>query len=63
MEAYKTKYNKLLKRYYNGCEYLRTHPDEWEKYLQELMKIQEELGTISSQYDIKPPNVLNGFTE
>ena len=27
MEQYKQEYNNLLKRYYNGCKYLKEHPE------------------------------------
>lgn len=62
MEKYKQDYNNLLNRYYNGCKYLKTNPDEFEKYLDLLLNIQKELDIMITKYNIKDSNIiLNGF--
>lgn len=42
----KEKYNKLLVRYYNGCDYLQKHPEQWDKYYPVLEKILDEMNRI-----------------
>lgn len=62
MEDYKIKYNKLLKRYYNGCEYLSKNPDAPQKDLDLLLHIKDELNIIIEKYNITDSNIiLNGF--
>lgn len=62
MEEYKLQYNKLLERYYNGCKYLETNPDEIEKYLDLLLNIKKELNIIIEKNNITDKNIiLNGF--
>lgn len=62
MESYKIEYNKLLERYYNGCNYLETNRDEIEKHLDLLLNIQNKLDIMIEKYNIKDTNIiLNGF--
>lgn len=61
MEEYKITYNKLLKRYYNGIEYLSSHSNMQEKWLPELLDILEKLGKMVDEYKITGKNILNGF--
>lgn len=46
MEEYKIRYNKLLTRYHNGCNYIKNHPKEADDYMDSLLKILEELNNI-----------------
>lgn len=39
----KKKYNKLLQRYYNGCKYLEENPNDFSKYINNLLDIKEKL--------------------
>lgn len=62
MEAYKIEYNKLLERYYNGCKYLKEHPEKMNEYLDLLLNIQNKLDIIIDKYKIVDKDViLNGF--
>ena len=64
MEKYKEEYNHLLQRYYNGCEYLKNHPEEEEKYLNLLLNILEKLNIILENNKINnTEEILNGFKE
>ena len=67
MDKYKQEYNKLLERYYNGCKYIESHPDEWDKYINVLIemvnKLEEILNIIKSQNkNITNDEILNGFS-
>lgn len=61
----KEKYNKLLKRYINGCEYLKNNPEKQEKYLVELIKILDEMNRILKEIEkeekITEKEMLIGF--
>lgn len=46
LDKVKNQYNKLLKRFENGCVYLGNHKDEIPKYLPELVRITKDLSTI-----------------
>lgn len=62
MEAYKTEYNKLLERYYNGCKYLEENPEKMNEYLSLLLNIQNKLDIMIEKYNIKDEDIiLNGF--
>lgn len=62
MESYKVEYNKLLERYYNGCNYLETNRNEIEKHLDLLLNIQNKLDIMIEKYNIKDKDIiLNGF--
>lgn len=64
MEKYKEEYNHLLQRYYNGCEYLKSHSEEEEKYLNLLLNILEDLNIILEKNKINnTEEILNGFKE
>lgn len=58
----KRAYNKVLKRFYNGCNYIEEHPEETEKYYPKVLKLHDTLNKILK----KLPNsteeeILNGF--
>lgn len=62
MEDYKNEYNKLLERYYNGCNYLEKNRNEIEKHLDLLLNIQNKLDIMIEKYNIKDKDIiLNGF--
>lgn len=62
MQLYKQQYNNLLKRYYNGCKYLKEHPEENEKFMPELLKILDKLNIILKEHPTKDnEEILNGF--
>lgn len=64
MESYKIEYNRLLERYYNGCEYLKHNPDEVDKYLNLLLNILNKLNIIIAENDVTDEKIiLNGFLE
>lgn len=64
MESYKEEYNNLLKRYYNGCDYLEKNPQECEKYLDLLLNILENINIMIEENNITDKNIiLNGFKE
>lgn len=67
MEEDKRKYNKLLKRYYDGCEYLEKNPENFTRYIDLLMKIKEELENLLIKIENKygkatEKEILNGFS-
>lgn len=61
----KWNYNKNLTRYYNGCNYLEQHPDEFEKYIEELKAIKENLEILISEImedeEVNESEMLGGF--
>lgn len=61
MEKYKEKYNYWLKRYYNGIKFLNENPESYEKYIENLLKIREELDKIISENNMTSDEILNGF--
>lgn len=64
MEEYKQEYNKLLKRYYNGCEYLKNNPNEFDFYFDGLLKILDKLVEIVGNHtEMTNEEILNGFEE
>lgn len=62
MESYKQEYNHLLKRFYNGCDYINKHPQEEEKLMPELLKILEKMNIILVENPTdNEEDILNGF--
>ena len=62
MEEKKIEYNKILQRYYNGCNYITEHLEELDKYLpivcellKKLNKIIKEIGNMTEK------EILEGF--
>lgn len=60
-EEYKEEYNYWLKRYYNGIKFLNENPESYEKYIENLLKIREELDKIISENNMTSDEILNGF--
>lgn len=64
MESYKSEYNHLLERYYNGCKYLKENPKEIENYSSLLLNIQNKLDIMIEKYKIVDKDIiLNGFKD
>ena len=62
MESYKQEYNNLLKRYYNGCDYISKHPEEEKKLMPELLKILEKMNIILAENPAEnEEDILYGF--
>ena len=61
----KWNYNSILRRYYNGCNYLEEHPEEFDKYIEELNGIKENLeiliNEIMGQQKVNENEILGGF--
>lgn len=61
----KWNYNYNLRRYYNGCNYLEKHPEEFDKYIDELNGIKENLeiliNEIMKQENVNEKEILGGF--
>lgn len=64
MENYKIIYNKLLERYYNGCNYLNNNLNKYDIYIQDLLNILDEINEISIRHpEMTKDELLNGFKE
>ncbi len=61
MEDYKQEYNKLLKRYYDGCKYIESNPNEWDKYINVLLEIKNKMDKLIEDNNINTNNALYGF--
>ncbi len=46
IQEMKMKYNHILNRYYNGCNYIEANPDEFNKYFYKIMEFKKELEDI-----------------
>lgn len=61
MQKIKELYNKILQRYYNGCNYIEEHIEEVDKYLPEVMKLLNTLNQILKKIPATEEEILNGF--
>jgi type II secretory ATPase GspE/PulE/Tfp pilus assembly ATPase PilB-like protein len=65
MSVLKDEYNKLLERYYNGCKYLENNRNEIDKYIYELLKIQNDLEDLLNKIQktdkVNSYEITNGF--
>lgn len=61
MNELKQEYNKTLKRYYNGCDYLFNNPNEWDKYLPVVMQLLDKLNTMLVVLPATEKQILEGF--
>ncbi|CDB32116.1 unknown [Clostridium sp. CAG:575] len=61
MDKIKELYNKILQRYYNGCNYIEEHIEEVDKYLPEVMKLLDTLNQILKKIPATEEEILNGF--
>lgn len=61
----KMDYNFNLNRLYNGCNYLDEHPEDCDKYLNELFKVYNKVDVIIRQIEkyqkVTSDEVLGGF--
>lgn len=48
----KKMYNERVKRYYNGCQYIKEHIREADKWLPEVFNILEEMGLILEEIQL-----------
>ena len=51
LEELKMDYNFNLNRLYNGCNYLDEHPEDCDKYLNELFKVYNKIDVIIRQIE------------
>lgn len=64
MEQYKLDYNKLLTRYYKGCDYIEKHPDEFNELINPLNNILEKMNDILKEHpEATLEEVEYGFKE
>lgn len=62
MDKLKQTYNKLLQRYYNGCNYIEEHLEEAEKYLPIVQELLNKINKILEKIpNATEEEVLNGF--
>lgn len=65
VEELKIKYNYILNRYYNGCKYIESKPEEFEKYIDKIMEFKSELDNLITQIESKQKvsedEILGGF--
>lgn len=62
----KLKYNELLKRYYNGCIYIIENPNEFSKYLPNILDFKKQLEKTIMLIEkvhgkVSEDEILNGF--
>lgn len=65
VEELKIEYNQILNRYYNGCNYVEAHPDEFDKYIDKIMEFKDKLDKLIIQIEKKQKvsenEILGGF--
>ena len=65
LEELKMDYNFNLNRLYNGCNYLDEHPEDCDKYLNELFKVYNKVDVIIRKIEkyqkVTSDEVLGGF--
>lgn len=65
LKELKMDYNFNLNRLYNGCNYLDEHPEDCDKYLNELFKVYNKVDAIIRQIEkyqkVTSDEVLGGF--
>ena len=65
MQGIKQTYNKLLQRYYNGCNYIEKHLKEADKYLPAVLELLGKLNNLLEQIQkkqlISEAEILGGF--
>lgn len=65
VEELKMKYNYILNRYYNGCNYIESHPDEFENYINIVMSFKEQLEELLTKIEsiqlVSEDDILGGF--
>lgn len=65
MVEQKMKYNYILNRYYNGCNYIEAHPNEFDKYINKIMEFKMQLDNLLSEIqtnqEVSEDEILGGF--
>lgn len=62
MNKLKQTYNKLLQRYYNGCNYIEEHLEEADKYLPKVLEFLNRINKILEKIpNATEEEILNGF--
>lgn len=65
VQELKMKYNYILNRYYNGCNYIEANPNEFDKYIDKIMNFKSELEEILTEIEKKQTitenEILGGF--
>lgn len=65
IQEQKMNYNYILNRYYNGCNYIEVHPDEFDKYINKVMAFKRELEEIITEIEkeqvVTENEALGGF--
>lgn len=63
---YKENHNFLLKRYLNGCDYLKSNKNQTEKWLIELLNILDNINTnlteLMKLVTVTDKEILEGFS-
>lgn len=54
----KERYNKLLVRYYKGCDYLQANPKQWDKYYPLLEELLNEMNQILKYYKTEDEEII-----
>lgn len=58
----KRAYNKVLTRFYNGCNYIEEHPEEAEKYCPKVLELKNTIDKILEKLpNATEEEILNGF--
>ncbi|MCI8617554.1 MAG: hypothetical protein HFJ60_04845 [Clostridia bacterium] len=61
-EKLKVTYNKILQRYYNGCNYIEEHLEEAKKYLPKVLELLDKLNKILEKIpNATEEEILYGF--
>ena len=65
MKKLKERYNYLLNRYYNGCNYIEEHPEQLDKYFDKIMEFKNEIEKILDEIQkvekVSEKEILGGF--
>lgn len=65
MKELKERYNYILKRYYNGCNYIEEHPEQFDKYFDKIMEFKNEIEKILDEIQktekVSEEDILGGF--